>query len=153
MCVQELNQIFGDSDRPATFADTLQMKYLERCLLETLRMYPPVPVIARKLQEDVKLGNTNASINSIYNKLCALIAPIIETTVFSPLPPLGRDSVLTDIYRLFKGTCYFHLRRLRGSSGSHAGLWFPSSRVQTLPKPLDFSVHKNPQHAFLRRGS
>jgi cytochrome P450 family 4 len=58
MCVQELNQIFGDSDRPATFADTLEMKLLERCLLETLRMYPPVPIIARKLQEDVKLGIT-----------------------------------------------------------------------------------------------
>jgi hypothetical protein len=29
-------------------------------------------------------------------------------------------------------------RRLRWSSGSHAGLWFPSSRVQTRPKPLDY---------------
>ena len=56
MCYQELQQIFGDSDRPATFADTLEMKILERCLLEALRMYPPVPIIARKLQEDVKLG-------------------------------------------------------------------------------------------------
>lgn len=54
--MEELNQIFGDSDRPATFADTLEMKYLERCLLETLRMYPPVPMIARKVNEDVKLG-------------------------------------------------------------------------------------------------
>jgi hypothetical protein len=45
------------------------------------------------------------------------------------------------------------LRRLRWSSGSHAGLWFPSSRVQTRPKPLDFSAHKNPQHAFIQRGS
>lgn len=62
MCVQELNQIFGDSDRPATFADTLQMKFLERCLLEALRMYPPVPIIARKLQEDVKLVSTNCTV-------------------------------------------------------------------------------------------
>ncbi|KAJ8944745.1 hypothetical protein NQ318_011651 [Aromia moschata] len=53
--VQELDEIFGDSDRPATFADTLEMKYLERCLMETLRMYPPVPVIARQLNQDVKL--------------------------------------------------------------------------------------------------
>ncbi|XP_069674680.1 cytochrome P450 4g15-like [Periplaneta americana] len=55
MCYQELYQIFGDSDRPATFADTLQMKFLERCLLETLRLYPPVPIIARKINEDIKL--------------------------------------------------------------------------------------------------
>lgn len=54
--IQELDDIFGDSDRPATFADTLEMKYLERCLLETLRMYPPVPVIARQLKQDLKLG-------------------------------------------------------------------------------------------------
>lgn len=54
--IQEVDYIFGDSDRPATFADTLEMKYLERCLMETLRMYPPVPVIARKLNEDVKCG-------------------------------------------------------------------------------------------------
>jgi hypothetical protein len=44
-------------------------------------------------------------------------------------------------------------RRLRWSSGSHAGLWFPSSRVQTRPKPLDFFRVKNPQHALLRSGS
>ncbi|CAK9797044.1 Cytochrome P450 4g15 [Anthophora plagiata] len=53
--IQELDEIFGDSDRPATFQDTLQMKYLERCLLETLRMYPPVPIIAREIKTDLKL--------------------------------------------------------------------------------------------------
>ncbi|CAB3235965.1 unnamed protein product [Arctia plantaginis] len=53
----ELYEIFGDSDRPATFADTLRMKYLERVLLESLRMYPPVPMIARKLNRDVKISS------------------------------------------------------------------------------------------------
>ena len=52
----ELYEIFGDSDRPATFNDTLQMKYLERVILETLRMYPPVPIIARELKADAKIG-------------------------------------------------------------------------------------------------
>lgn len=55
--VAELDEIFGDSDRPATFQDTLEMKYLERCLMETLRMYPPVPIIARQLKEDLKLAS------------------------------------------------------------------------------------------------
>lgn len=53
--IEELDQIFGNSDRAATFQDTLEMKYLERCLMETLRMYPPVPIIARQLKEDLKL--------------------------------------------------------------------------------------------------
>ena len=30
-------------------------------------------------------------------------------------------------------------KRLRWSSGQHAGLWYPSSRVRIRPKPLDFS--------------
>ncbi|KAJ8976565.1 hypothetical protein NQ317_016359 [Molorchus minor] len=33
------------------------MKYLERVILETLRMYSPVPLIARVVNEDVKLGS------------------------------------------------------------------------------------------------
>ncbi|KAK5643681.1 hypothetical protein RI129_007526 [Pyrocoelia pectoralis] len=55
--IREMDEIFGDSDRPATFADTLEMKYLERCLLEALRLYPPVPIIARQLKENVKLAS------------------------------------------------------------------------------------------------
>lgn len=55
--IQELDEIFGDSDRVATFQDTLEMKYLERCLMETLRMYPPVPLIARELKTDLKLAS------------------------------------------------------------------------------------------------
>ncbi|KAJ8930545.1 hypothetical protein NQ314_016642, partial [Rhamnusium bicolor] len=53
----ELKEIFHDDfNRPITFNDTIQMKYLERVILETLRMYPPVPIIARVVNEDVKLG-------------------------------------------------------------------------------------------------
>ncbi|XP_043786659.1 cytochrome P450 4g15 [Apis laboriosa] len=60
--IQELDEIFGDSDRPATFQDTLEMKYLERCLLETLRMYPPVPIIAREIKTDLKLASGDYTI-------------------------------------------------------------------------------------------
>lgn len=60
--VEELDSIFGDSDRPATFQDTLEMKYLERCLMETLRMYPPVPIIARQINEDLKLKSGNYTV-------------------------------------------------------------------------------------------
>ncbi|XP_071554798.1 cytochrome P450 4g15 [Temnothorax nylanderi] len=60
--IQEVDDIFGDSDRPATFQDTLEMKYLERCLMETLRMYPPVPVIARTINTDLKLASGDYTI-------------------------------------------------------------------------------------------
>jgi hypothetical protein len=44
-------------------------------------------------------------------------------------------------------------QQLRWSSGWHAGLWYPSSRFQTRPKPSDFFGRKNPQHVFLQKGS
>jgi cytochrome P450 family 4 len=60
--IEELYSIFGDSDRPVTFQDTLQMKYMERCIMETLRMYPPVPVISRQINENVKLASRDITL-------------------------------------------------------------------------------------------
>ncbi|CAG4941072.1 unnamed protein product [Colias eurytheme] len=60
--VEELDSIFGDSDRPATFQDTLEMKYLERCLMETLRMFPPVPIIARHLKQDITMPSNGKKV-------------------------------------------------------------------------------------------
>jgi len=52
----EQKAIFGENMlRDCTFADTMEMKYLERVIMETLRMYPPVPLIARRVDHDVKL--------------------------------------------------------------------------------------------------
>lgn len=56
---KELYEIFGDSDRPVTFLDTVNLKYLERVIMETLRLYPPVPVIARRINHDIKLPSIN----------------------------------------------------------------------------------------------
>lgn len=60
--LEELDEIFGESDRPATFQDTLEMKYMERCMMETLRMYPPVPIIARQLHQDLNLASGDYTI-------------------------------------------------------------------------------------------
>nr|ARG41826.1 cytochrome P450 CYP4G101 [Bactrocera dorsalis] len=55
---EEQKQIFADDlTRDCTFADTLEMQYLERVIKETLRLYPPVPVIGRKVNEDVRLAS------------------------------------------------------------------------------------------------
>ncbi|KAG7310586.1 hypothetical protein JYU34_003379 [Plutella xylostella] len=53
----ELDSIFGSSDRPASMADLARMRYLDCCLKESLRLYPPVPFISREFQESVVLSN------------------------------------------------------------------------------------------------
>ncbi|KPJ11283.1 Cytochrome P450 4c3 [Papilio machaon] len=52
---EELQEVFGDSDRPLVKEDLLKLKYLERVLKESLRLFPPVPFIIRKVLEDVTL--------------------------------------------------------------------------------------------------
>jgi len=52
---EELEDIFQGEDRPTTMADLGEMKYLERVIKESLRLYPSVPFISRVLNEDIEL--------------------------------------------------------------------------------------------------
>ncbi|XP_060801099.1 cytochrome P450 4C1 [Amyelois transitella] len=52
---EELYEIYGDSDRPLIKDDICRLKYLERVVKESLRLFPPVPFIIRKVLEDTKL--------------------------------------------------------------------------------------------------
>ncbi|KAK8733802.1 hypothetical protein OTU49_006487, partial [Cherax quadricarinatus] len=49
---EELDGILDSADSPITAEDIHQMKYTEICIKEALRMFPPVPIISRKLKED-----------------------------------------------------------------------------------------------------
>ena len=53
---EELELIFEGSDRPCTPQDVTELKYLDCCIKETLRLYPSVPAIWRCLTEDVVIG-------------------------------------------------------------------------------------------------
>jgi cytochrome P450 family 4 len=53
---EELHQIFEGSDRPPTMTDLSEMKYLERVIKESLRLYPTVPYYSRLLNEDIEIG-------------------------------------------------------------------------------------------------
>nr|CAH0113244.1 unnamed protein product [Daphnia galeata] len=52
---EELNRVFGTSDRAMTMTDILQLKYLECCIKEALRLYPSVAMYGRTLSEDATI--------------------------------------------------------------------------------------------------
>ncbi|KAI9563279.1 hypothetical protein GHT06_010737 [Daphnia sinensis] len=57
LVMDEVDQVFGgDMERPCTTQDAAELKYLECCIKETLRLYPSVPAVMRCLTEDVDIG-------------------------------------------------------------------------------------------------
>jgi len=54
-CQEELDTIFGDSDRLATSADLASMKYLTSCVKESLRLYGSVPAMGRVTAQEVEI--------------------------------------------------------------------------------------------------
>jgi cytochrome P450 len=73
MVWNELNEVFGNSNRPCTLEDTSKLKYLEACIKESLRLYPSVPVIERTISEDVEVDGyqipAGASISILFYAL------------------------------------------------------------------------------------
>lgn len=61
-CIAELDEIFGNDRRSPTMQDLKEMKCLEMCIKESLRLYPSVPLFARILEEDVRIGKIRRKI-------------------------------------------------------------------------------------------
>lgn len=54
---KEIRDVIGDDKTKAiSMRDLSELKYLECVIKESLRLYPPVPMIGRHLEEDVVLG-------------------------------------------------------------------------------------------------
>ena len=53
---EEIDKIFGDSDRAITNEDLHSLEYLECVIKESLRLFPPVPFLSRSTTEDCLIG-------------------------------------------------------------------------------------------------
>ncbi|NWH77739.1 CP4V2 protein, partial [Piaya cayana] len=52
---RELDEVFGNTERPVTMDDLKKLRYLECVVKEALRIYPSVPMFARTLREDCSI--------------------------------------------------------------------------------------------------
>ncbi|XP_016664232.1 cytochrome P450 4g15 [Acyrthosiphon pisum] len=75
----EIYDVLGDGDQTITIEDTSKLLYLDQVLKETLRLFPVIPLILRKLQGDVKIISNN------------IVLPKGSTCYLSPLAT-HRDS-------------------------------------------------------------
>ena len=60
---EEMTTIFEGSDRRPTKEDLEQMKYLERVIKETLRLYPITVALARLTEKDVQIGELRNAVS------------------------------------------------------------------------------------------
>ncbi|KAK7603328.1 hypothetical protein V9T40_003327 [Parthenolecanium corni] len=54
-CYNEIINVIGENLENTNVQDFKNLKYLENVINETLRLYTPVPLIARKVEEDIRL--------------------------------------------------------------------------------------------------
>lgn len=61
---QEIEEILKDNNGQITYESIQQMKYLESCIDETLRLHPPVPSLLRECTKDWTVPGTDRVIDA-----------------------------------------------------------------------------------------
>ncbi|XP_055711730.1 cytochrome P450 4d10-like [Phlebotomus papatasi] len=55
--VEEIKEIFGNDTRVPTISDLNNLQYLDLVIKESMRLFPPVPIVGRQSDVDTKLGD------------------------------------------------------------------------------------------------
>lgn len=56
--MEEVRSVIGEEPRQITLEDLTNLKYLDMCLKESLRLFPIAPFILRRVTEEFTIGNT-----------------------------------------------------------------------------------------------
>ncbi|XP_048481048.1 cytochrome P450 4C1-like [Plutella xylostella] len=63
---KEMQEIFGDSNRPVEKEDLAKMKYCEAVVLESLRLFPPIPGTLRLAEVDTPMDGFTVPAGSVF---------------------------------------------------------------------------------------
>lgn len=55
-CYEEIRSVLPNKEDELSYDDLSKLDYVERCLKETMRLFPTVPVVARKVDIDFQLS-------------------------------------------------------------------------------------------------
>ena len=79
----ELDQVYGDSDRACTMNDMSSLKYMECCFKESLRLYATAPNVVRQTSENIELDGYKVPAGT---KVCLQIFSLQRNPEYFPDP-------------------------------------------------------------------
>lgn len=53
---EEIKAVLQNKPTPTTISELNELKYLERVIKESLRLFPSVPFISRQLEQEIQIG-------------------------------------------------------------------------------------------------